>query len=92
MKRNSKTTRNKPILFKRNEEQLHKMLQLNVSKVVSIDNTNSLKTETLIDHEFSLCPSYPQKAGESKLVALEWRLSRRTEAINVSKKKEARIT
>lgn len=47
------------------------MLQLNVSKVVSIDNTNSSKTETLIDHEFSLCPSYPQKAGESKLVALE---------------------
>ena len=62
------------------------MFQLDVNEVVSIDNTNSLERETLIDQEFSLCPSYPQKAGESKSVALEWRLSRRTEAINVSKK------
>ena len=47
------------------------MFQLDVNKVVSIDNTNSSKRETLIDHEFSLCQSYPQKAGESKSVALE---------------------
>ena len=67
------------------------MLQIDVNEVVSIDNTNSSKREALIDHEFSLCSSYPQKAGELKSVALEWRLSRRTEAINVSKK-EARIT
>lgn len=50
------------------------MLQLDVNEVVSIDNTNSSKRETLIDHEFSLCSSYPQKSRRIKVGSLRMKV------------------
>lgn len=72
--RNSKTTRNKLYFSKEMKSSYIKMLQLNVSKVVSTDNTNSSKTKPWLITN-SVCVHLTLKAGESKLVALEWRLS-----------------
>lgn len=55
--------------------------------MVSTDNTSFKERNPDYSWIQNLRPSYPQKARESKSAASEQRLSRRNQAINVSRKK-----